>query len=104
MTVGPAGLIFTIVTNAAGVVTAATPQFFPDTEATGGNPPVSAEANAEVPYTGDNQLVVTGAAFTANPATVAALCVSSPVTIPAGALRSKVAYSSLGGPCTATAW
>ena len=102
MTAGPVGMVFTVTLNAAGVVTAAVAEDFPDSGTTGSQE--SAESNAEVPYTGDNQLVVTDVTFGASPATIAALIVSSPVTVPAGVLCSKIPYSSLGSPCTSTAW
>jgi hypothetical protein len=77
-------------------------EFFADSEATGGNPPVSAESNAELAYPGDNQLIVTGVAYGVAPSTIAAL-ITSNLTLPAGK-RWTIAYATLNaGACTATA-
>ena len=90
----PVGMVFNIDANGNPQTT-----FFPDSLA-------SAQGNAESAYPGDMQLVVTGVPFGTAPATIAASILSSPVAIPLG-WKSKhwqVAYGSLGGAITATAW
>ena len=63
--------------------------------------------NAETPFPGDWQIVVTGVPSGTSPATVAASILSSPVALPLpfskGSYRWTVAYGSLGSAVTATA-
>ena len=87
MTAGPTGMPFVLDSN--GVPQA---QAWPD----GG-------ANSEIPFASDFVVVVTGVGAGISQATVAALIVSSPLAIPLpfGSKRFKIAYASLGAPCTA---
>ena len=61
---------------------------------------------SEVAYPADWILVVTGCPAGATPAAVAALIVGAPVALPLPwkSLHWQIAYASLGGACTATAW
>ena len=83
------GMVFTIDSNGNPVA-----QTFPDLG-----------INAEAPFTGDWQLVVTGVPQGTSQATVAASILSSPVALPLPwkSRRWTVAYGSLGSACTATA-
>jgi hypothetical protein len=83
-------MVFTISPTGAPIA-----QSFPD----GGG-------NAELPYAGDWQLVVTGVPAGTSAATIAGLITSSPVAIPLPfkSFHWTIAYSSLGSACTAVAY
>lgn len=66
----------------------------------------SNESNAESPFSGDWQLVVTAVPAGTDATTIAALILSSPVALPLPwkTTRWQVAYGVLGAACTAVSW
>jgi hypothetical protein len=93
------GMVFTIDSSGNPIA-----QYFPDTGSVASTG-ASAEGNAETPFPGDWQLVVTGVPSGTAAATIAASILSSPVAIPLPwkSKRWSIAYGSLGSACTATA-
>jgi hypothetical protein len=95
------GMIFTLDPNGNPIA-----QYFPDT---GADPTtgLSVEGNAETPYPGEWQVVVTGVPGGTAPATIAAMFTSKPLALPLpwGAKRWKIAYATLNaGACTASVY